>query len=82
VKTNLPPISTRPTPPHLAKPTTTAPTPRSDDPLGALTPVLGSPNDGAGLNLPYAGPERQLGVGDTFGELSFFTEIPQMTTVR
>lgn len=64
----------------------------SDDHLGGLTPVLGSPDDygeggaaamqGYGLSVPYAGPERDLGEGDTFGEISFFTEIPQMETVR
>lgn len=59
--------------------------------VGALTPVLGSPEWGEGgpaslgglaAGVPYIGEERELGEGDTFGELSFFTEIPQMTTVR
>jgi hypothetical protein len=52
--------------------------------------VLGSPDDGEGGAsarqqgpvVPYAGPERTLSVGEVFGEISFFTEIPQMTTVR
>jgi hypothetical protein len=51
--------------------------------------VLGSPgecDDGGagrgGFAVPYIGEEREAGVGETFGELSFFTEIPQMTTVR
>jgi hypothetical protein len=64
--------------------------PHSNDGISGLTPVFGSPDDtasggvptGFGGNIPYVGPEQQLGVGDTFGELSFFTEIPQMTTVR
>ncbi|KIY97752.1 Potassium channel AKT1 [Monoraphidium neglectum] len=57
--------------------------------VGGLTPVLGSPgecDDGGagrgGFAVPYIGEEREAGVGETFGELSFFTEIPQMTTVR
>jgi hypothetical protein len=52
--------------------------------------VLGSPDDGEGgasvrgrgPTVPYAGPNRTAGVGEVFGEISFFTEIPQMTTVR
>ncbi len=54
--------------------------------MTGLTPVLGSAAPagapGGGAAVPYAGPERALGLGEAFGELSFFTEIPQMTTVR
>lgn len=35
----------------------------------------------AGLGV-YVGPRRVLGPGGLFGEISFFTEIPQMETVR
>lgn len=34
-----------------------------------------------GLGI-YMGPRRVLGPGELFGEISFFTEIPQMETVR
>lgn len=42
---------------------------------------LGSAAAAAGLGV-YAGPRRVLGPGELFGEISFFTEIPQMETVR
>ncbi len=37
---------------------------------------------GAGGLGVYVGPSRVLGPGKLFGEISFFTEIPQMETVR
>jgi CRP-like cAMP-binding protein len=36
---------------------------------------------GGGMGI-YTGPRKLLGPGELFGEISFFTEIPQMENVR
>jgi hypothetical protein len=38
-------------------------------------------HSGGGLGI-YTGPRKVLGPGELFGEISFFTEIPQMENVR
>jgi hypothetical protein len=88
----------QPEKPQTAKPRKPRKPRRDDDgapgaTLRGLTPVLGaiggddisSAGGGAGgvhVAVPYLGDERELGVGEIFGELSFFTDIPQMATVR
>lgn len=57
------------------------------DPLSSMMGEMDQDVQASGATAPggmgvYLGPRRVLGPGDLFGEISFFTEIPQMETVR
>lgn len=59
----------------------------SSDPLSSMMGEIdpdqhASIATGPGSPGVYVGPRRVLGPGELFGEISFFTEIPQMATVR
>ena len=51
--------------------------------MGELDPDVQASAITGGMGLGvYLGPSKVLGPGELFGEISFFTEIPQMETVR
>lgn len=57
------------------------------DPLNSMMGDIDFDQQASGASAPgalgvYMGPRRVLGPGELFGEISFFTEIPQMETVR
>ncbi len=49
---------------------------------GAAAVAAAAAAGAGGGTVLYAGPRRILGPGELLGEISFFTEIPQMETVR
>jgi hypothetical protein len=57
------------------------------DPLSSMMGDIDQDMNVSGASGPgglgvYVGPRRVLGPGELLGEISFFTEIPQMETVR
>jgi hypothetical protein len=57
------------------------------DPLSSMMGDLDLDQQASGTSSTgglgvYLGPRKLLGPGELFGEISFFTEIPQMETVR